>query len=802
MESVGLAKEVCMKRGSVRRTMITIAAIILSLMTGLNIIGVVERSMLNNDIEYVIDLEDAERLAREISLYTQYQAHALDAYALGEIEEREHYTRYRQAFDDKRLELEQFFKNMQPNPETKTAFENVQKLSADYEDAGVAYLAQIDLRIQESAPTRSTAELAAWKILDEQADQLDEATQVLSDIIDDQSEALEATITKQNGRMIVALTGRSLAILVLLSLFVYYLLGRVGNQFKLVRDGAQRFADGDFTTDIPIRRYDEVGRLAAMFNTMAQTIRGQIERLEQAKDHAQRLQFVAEEANRAKSNFLANMSHELRTPLNAIIGYSEILQEECEDLGQTAMIEDLDRIRLSGRHLLTLINDILDLAKIESGKVEILPEEISLPQLLHDVRSTVDPMIIKNENRLVIESAAGLLTMISDETRLRQILVNLLSNAAKFTEHGRITLRVQPSEEEGWIDFSVHDNGIGMSNAQLSRLFQPFTQADASTTRKYGGTGLGLALSRRLAQLLGGDIRVQSELGVGSTFSVHLPQSVIDMAPVSLLDEAPVIISDANNNQPKVLIIDDDRNVHHLLSRTLKREGWSVLSAFDGENGLAMVRNHHPTAILLDVLLPGHVNGWEILAEIKADPKIATIPVIMHTIVAEPNQGVSFGVYDYLIKPVDRGQLLRTLRSCIDPQNAKTQLVLVVDDDHDSRAMLRRMLEGAGWKVYEAANGREALGALHSRPFGAMILDLMMPEMDGFETIAALQELEQFRDLPIIVVSAKELTEEERQQLEETVERVVSKGNVRREEILALVREQVRRRVEQPPTTT
>jgi signal transduction histidine kinase/DNA-binding response OmpR family regulator len=493
------------------------------------------------------------------------------------------------------------------------------------------------------------------------------------------------------------------------------------------------------------------------------------------------------EANRAKSTFLANMSHELRTPLNAIIGYSEMLEEEAQDLEAEQFTNDLRKIHSAGKHLLTLINDVLDLSKIEAGKVDLFLETFALPTLIQEVATTVQPLIEKNHNTLAVGCPADLGTMYADLTRVRQCLFNLLSNAAKFTENGTIRLETDRATEAGkeWVRFRVHDSGIGMTAEQQAKLFQAFTQADASTTRKYGGTGLGLAISRRFCQMMGGDIAVASELGKGSLFTIRLPAIVTKSkseATMPSVEPGPgETATPAPMGRETVLVVDDDPSVRDMLTRYLSKEGYHVATAARGTDVLRLAKELHPQAITLDVILPD-TDGWAVLSALKADATLANIPVVMLTITDEKNLGFALGAADYLTKPFDREQLRNILKKY--RSFRQSGVALVVDDDVSVREMLRRLLENEGWTVTEAENGRMGLERVDESPPNLILLDLMMPAMDGFEFAQQIRQHAQWQNIPIVVVTAKDLTAEDRQRLTGQADSIMQKGSHSREELL------------------
>jgi adenylate cyclase len=470
------------------------------------------------------------------------------------------------------------------------------------------------------------------------------------------------------------------------------------------------------------------------------------------------------------------MSHELRTPLNAIIGLTEMMVTNAPRFGTEKAAEPLRRVHRAGTHLLGLINQVLDLSKIEAGKLELNPESINLVRLIDEVVGTARQLAEQNKNRLVVEVQDKLGMLTADPMRLRQILLNLLSNACKFTKQGEVALRVRKvADGRDWIEFAVADTGIGMTAEQQAKLFEEFSQADSSTAQRYGGTGLGLAITRKLTRMMGGDVTVESESGKGSVFTVRLPTGG---ATSSSEDTRP-------HRGRCVLVIDDDATARELIAEHLEAEGFSVTAAAGGLEGLKLAKDLRPIAITLDVMMPD-LDGWSVLAALRQDPELAEIPVIMVTILDEQRRAASLGAAGYLTKPIDR-ERLRGLMGRF-RASARPTRVLLVEDDADQRQRVGGWLEGQQWVVQEAANGREALAHLQTDKPDVILLDLMMPEMDGFAVVAALQKEPRWRDIPVIVITARDLDAQDRERLNSGVQSVLVKEAFRPGELVERIR--------------
>jgi signal transduction histidine kinase/CheY-like chemotaxis protein len=513
--------------------------------------------------------------------------------------------------------------------------------------------------------------------------------------------------------------------------------------------------------------------------------------LAEARAAAEQARGESEQANRAKSTFLANMSHELRTPLNAIIGYSEMLREEAVENRQESQAADLKRIEAAGKHLLALISDVLDLSKIEAGKIELFAETFAVADMMAEVVATTEPLVQKRGNVLKVSCPESVGTLHTDLTKVRQCLFNLLSNAAKFTEHGTIavdvTRRVLADGDQ--VVFHVTDTGIGMTAEQVSRLFEPFTQADTSTSRRFGGTGLGLAITRHFCRMMGGDIEVETAVGEGSCFTIRLPARLGPRPAGEPGGDAPDAAAAGPSSPPRtgplVLVIDDDPAIHDLLRRFLEKEGYRVEAAADGAEGLRQARALRPQAVILDILMPG-MDGWTVASALKADAATAGIPVIVLSVTQNRDLGCALGLAGYLTKPVDRARLLGLLQGC---RRDADQPILVVEDDVDDRKLLRATLEGDGWTVREAVDGKDGLAQVARQVPQLIVLDLMMPGMDGFEFALELRKNAAWRGIPIVVSTAKDLSASDRARLCGNVQQILQKGAFGRERLLAEVRE-------------
>jgi len=529
--------------------------------------------------------------------------------------------------------------------------------------------------------------------------------------------------------------------------------------------------------------FDDQGRRSSLFGVMqdiTERKRAEAEIREALVD-----KLAAEARNRSKSQFLANMSHELRTPLNAIIGYSNMIEESAQASGQAETAQDAIKIHRAGQHLLSLINGILDLSKIEAGRMDLHLEQLDVHALIEEVSATIVPLAAKNDNRFSAVCETKISSMSADATKLRQILFNLIGNACKFTEQGQITLSATTLTQgsQSWVVLDVADTGIGMSPSQMERLFEPFTQADASTTRNYGGTGLGLAISRRFCQMMGGDISVKSEIGQGSTFTVKLPlmprlPEPLDLAQAQVVETAvrPIggVLPERRKVVSTVLVVDDDPIMRSLLQDSLAKAGFRVVSAGNGAEVITMVKKHDPALILLDILMPG-IDGWTVLRSLKQDALLAKIPVVILSNMADQAFAFSLGAADYLQKPLNVAVLVPVVQYWV--RRGQSNTILIVEENNALRAHLTSQMELANWKVAQASNGTEALENLRrSRP-SMVVLDWNMPELDGMQFMQQLESMSTGIDIPVVALTDNQASETRLREMREQVQRVVVKSD-------------------------
>jgi len=507
------------------------------------------------------------------------------------------------------------------------------------------------------------------------------------------------------------------------------------------------------------------------FSRMSDEVNGLIDartsEMETARDEAR-------DASDQKTKFFANMSHELRTPLNAILGYGEMLYEDCEDLGYDDLLPDLKKITSSGSHLLSLINNILDLSKIEAGKMELFVTSFEIENMVQTIKDVSEPLAAKNDNGFVINLDGAMGSMSQDETKLRQCLTNFLSNGFKFTKNGTVTLDVKAKMvgDLEFIDFAVIDTGAGMSPEGVAKVFEEYTQAERSTSANYGGTGLGLPISKKFAEMMGGDVIVTSEEGVGSVFTMSVPRE----CPEYNEDEVEGNVINLDEQDNLVVLVDDDVAMHDLIKRTISKLNLTLLGATNSEKGMELIREVKPKLILLDVLMPGR-DGWSLLKECKTDKDLKDIPVIMISQLNQSNLASSLGANDYLTKPIDRSHFINTLKRILgnDTQDKK---VLVIDDDKDVRELLSRLLKDAGYRPIDARDGKEGLERTKDEP-ALIILDLEMPRMDGFEFLDNyIKDVPEEKRAPVLVFSGKDLTDVQEDLLKERVVGLVKKDDV------------------------
>ena len=542
----------------------------------------------------------------------------------------------------------------------------------------------------------------------------------------------------------------------------------------LIRDITQRKQ-----AEEELKRFNEELQIQTEeLETQAEELRAQQKELENKNREV-------EQANRAKSEFLANMSHELRTPLNSIIGFSEVLEDKTFGELNTKQQKYVNNIHTSGRHLLQLINDILDLSKVEAGKMDMNYEEFSISDAMQDIGAVFKTQVDKKNISLGLEFDKRLISINADQKKFKQIMYNLLSNAVKFTpEGGKIIVKSELTDK--FIRISVSDTGIGIKPEDHERVFAEFQQIDSKTSRAYEGTGLGLPLTRRFVEMHGGKLWVESEFGKGSTFTFTIPIEAKGKPPAeesSLLEDVEEIKGSGKGSL--ILVVEDDPKSSELLTLYLIEKGYRVATAFDGNEAVKMARELKPMAITLDIILPKK-SGWEALDELQKMPETRDIPVIIISILEDMKRGFHLGAIDYLTKPINKGDLLRALARCgLSPEAAGKPInILVVDDDPKTVELVATVLEAEGYQVQKAYGGQEGIDLATTEDQDLIILDLMMPDVDGFKVVEELKKHPRAKNVPIIISTAKNLTEEDFEQLKGKVDSIAQKGRFSKEELL------------------
>jgi signal transduction histidine kinase/DNA-binding response OmpR family regulator len=576
-------------------------------------------------------------------------------------------------------------------------------------------------------------------------------------------------------------------------------------------EGVSRFAiDGVDRTlfMLPIASAGPVGRLVVIAGPFTPNFGGDgLTRVQQfmtavaaAVDRARLLEKLKEtnaellDADHHKTVFLANMSHELRTPLNAILGFSELLIDSTNgQFPDATRTRFLEQIHSSGKHLLGLINDILDLSKIEAGQMELHLQMVSVADVIAQVASTVELLAAKKQIHLEFEAAsAG--QLLADEGKLKQMILNLVSNAIKFTSEGG-TVTIAAARVVDRLEIVVSDNGIGIAEQDIQRMFKEFQQVDSGVNRKQQGTGLGLALTRSFAILHGGDVRVESELGKGSRFTIDLPFEARSPARVHRPPNGNVEKPAGDLSRPLVIVIEDDPASAELLTRQIERAGFRTKIARTGVDAVAMAKELKPAAITLDILLPD-VDGWEVLKRLKRDEMTRDIPVIVVSVVDNPELGTALGALDYFVKPVEAKELVKRLNSFNFKRKSggRQTRVLVVDDEAANRDWLKHVLEPAGFKVIFANGGQQAIELARSGRPDLVVLDLLMPEVNGFDVVEALSEHKATKAIPIMVLTAKHLTEGDMDQLNGHVSTILRRGSTGAVDLLGQLQAVLNRR--------
>lgn len=560
--------------------------------------------------------------------------------------------------------------------------------------------------------------------------------------------------------------------------------GRLGKAVEVAR----AIAHGDLSHRIPVERMDEIGIMATEFNTMADRLEESYRDLEKkvmertkdlriANEELERrrmeLEFVNAElrrANETKNRFLATVSHELRTPLNSVIGFSELLKGQAFGGLNDKQMEYVNYIHTSGKHLLQLINNILDISKIEAGRMELVKEDVDVESLVEEAIATVRPMADARgiALRTRIEGKGSIR---ADRAKLRQVLLNLLTNAVKFNRDGGL-VDVETRFEKGEFLVSIKDTGIGIKKGDLEKVWMEFERVGNRERRAIEGTGLGLAVTKRLVELHGGRIWAESEYGKGSTFTFTIPAEGVK--PKEKVEIEPAVVSE---DSPLILVVEDSLQLRELIMSYLRESGYSAVGVGSGREVMVMAKKLKPFAITLDIMLPD-VDGWDLLKELKEDPHTTDIPIIIVSALDDMKKGVSLGACEYITKPVDKDSLLNALKSINFMTKVKrgSFTILAIDDDPEVLELLSGILEKEGFSVIKASSGKEGLELASRKEVDLIILDLMMPDMNGFEVMERLRSLPDTSDIPVIVYTAKDLTMDERRKLKRDMAEIIKKG--------------------------
>jgi signal transduction histidine kinase/CheY-like chemotaxis protein len=593
--------------------------------------------------------------------------------------------------------------------------------------------------------------------LDQAREQLTQQAMQLRRIASSLNQSLDEVVTRSS-RLIQGVFVISLLIVIGAG---YPLVRHIRRSLRALTEGSVKWSAGQTAYRVPALGRDEFGELSQHFNSMAAQIEEGMAELQLARARA-------DHANQSKSDFLANMSHELRTPMNAIIGYSEMVLEEAQDDPEAKAEEfkaDIGKILSAGKHLLALINDILDISKIEAGKMSLYVEPVDVVELIEETMTTVRPLIEKNDNVLEFRHDLGNGRIESDQTKLRQILLNLLSNAAKFTHKGLVTISAERrrSADREVLELAVSDSGIGMNEEQQARIFEAFTQADSSTTREFGGTGLGLTICKRFAELMDGDLVVASTPGKGTVFTLSIPvrphgDSDEHAEPEQSGEQANAPI----NSRGRVLVVDDDPAARDIAGRILRGDGYEVLAAGSGQRGLELARHSRPDLIVLDVMMPG-LDGWQVLEELKRDPELASIPVIMQSMLDERQTGLDKGADDYLTKPVDRRKLTEAIR-CLLPESEAGRVLLIAGDVH-SRQQAADLIGDIEAEIVQTSDLDEAQAMIGRQSFSMV----MIGQHPGTDEVArfmlGIQKTAETRAIPMLLLRPDGLEEKHIDQL-------------------------------------